>query len=181
MNCRKKQAFFCVTLLAIFLFFASAWAAENRVVVIPLLGNDSSAGGGEKEIYIPAHMFRPVLSMTAWAFEEEGAIINPNGVSYWIAPLLLPVGTTIISLELLYKNEVANTGTSSVMLHLLNEANAQGFDFISQSSSVTTAGVQKIKRSDINWTISKTYHASVRVYLGNTNRWLLGVKVIYTD
>ncbi|WP_339136459.1 MAG: hypothetical protein WGN25_01075 [Candidatus Electrothrix sp. GW3-4] len=181
MNHWPRQLFFSVTLSVMLLCFSSAQAVENRVVVVPLLGGNSSAAATEKEVYIPAHMFRPVLSMTAWSFEEEGAIINPNDASYWIAPILLPVGATIISLELVFKNAVANSGTSSVMLHLLNQANAQGLDFISQNSFVTTAGVQTVKREDINWVISEAYHASVRVYLGNTNRWLLGVKVVYSD
>ena len=180
MNPKVRQLFFCVTVLTMLLGFISAQAAENRVVVVPLLGGSSSTAATEKELYIPAHMFRPVLSMTAWNFEEEGAIINPNDASYWIAPILLPVGTTIISLELVFKNEVANTGISSVMMHLLNEANGAGLDVYTQSSSATEAGVHKVTR-DVNWVVSSSYHASVRVFLGNTYRWLLGVKVVYSD
>lgn len=180
MNHWSRQLFFCVTVLTMLLGFASVQAAENRVVVVPLLGGSSSTAATEKELYIPAHMFRPVLSMTAWSFEEEGAIINPNDASYWIAPILLPVGTTIISLELVFKNAVANSGISSVILHLLNEGNGNGSDTYTQSSSETEAGIHKVKR-DVNWVVSETLHASVRVFLGNTDRWLLGVKVVYSD
>lgn len=150
------------------------YAAEKNVVVIPL-----SSSGGQKEIYIPAPLFQPVDSFLGGTWQEDGSIVQPNGSGNWIAPLLLPTGTAIISLELFWKNNTYNTGVSTVVLHLLNLLNGYGAQTYTSSSNTATSGVQTVKLDTNNFVITENLKPSIIVYFSNTNRWLMGVKVVY--
>jgi hypothetical protein len=180
----KRMNFGCsiicfILIFTVFIFpVFPCFAAEKHVVVIPL----NSQAHGEKQIYLPAPMFRPVLGLTAWQFEADGGIINPNSAGYWIAPIVLPVGTTITSLELVWKNSdvVSTGGFSSVALHVLNEETAASLTVYTQSSSITSPGVHKVKTT-FDFVVSDTLHPLASVYFSHPDRWLLGVKVTYRE
>ena len=170
--------FLSTIVLSIFLACFPAEGKAQQVVVVPL---SSTPSVSEHQLYIPAVMFRPVLAATAWSFEEEGAMINPNGASWWVAPLLLPVGSRILSLELLWKNNVFNSSISTITLHLFNLGNGHGADTYTTNSSVATEGVQRTTIDNINFTVTETLATGIRVYLGHSERWLMGARVVYEN
>lgn len=167
---------FVFLLMAIFCFLPmNLYAAEKSVVVIPL----TSSSSVQKELYIPAQLFKPVDSFLGGIWQEDGSVLQPNGSGYWIAPLLLPTGTAIISLELYWKNNTYNTGISIVVMHLLNLLNGNGAQTYTSSSNTTELGVQTVNLNTNNFIVTENLKPSILVYLSNTNRWLMGVKVVY--
>jgi hypothetical protein len=154
-------------------------AAERSVVVIPL--GSTAVSPTEKEMYVPASLFRPISSFISGTWMEDGSVLKPNVAGHWAAPLLLNTGTTIVSLQLYWKNAIDNIGQSSVILHLLNLDNGNGLQLFTMSSGLTGAGVQSVINESINFEITSNFKPSILVYLGNTNRWLMGVKVVYRE
>jgi hypothetical protein len=167
--------------LAVVLLLAmigSATAEVTKVVVVPL----GSRGVGQKELYIPAQSFRPLNAMTLWQYEAGGGIIRPmsSGFSRWIAPLLLPKNSRIISVELVWKNVDHRSGTTHLSLRVFNEVTGNSGDVFNASSSVATEGVHSIQVTP-DFTIFDPIHPMIYVSLSTEYRWLYGAKVVYVD
>ena len=161
----------------------AAMAEETpKVVVIPM-GTETLQTTVQKELYVPALSFRPLLSMTTWQYEAGGGIIRPttlNQTTNWIAPLLLPEGTKIHSVTLLWKNVVNRSGITYLSLRIFSDVTAASLDLVNMSSSVTTEGVHSVSISP-NFTITDPIHPMLAVTLTNQDRWLIGAKVVYSE
>jgi len=160
-----------------------AMAAETpKVVVIPM-GSEVLQAPVQKELYVPALSFRPLVSMTTWQYEAGGGVIRPttpNTSTYWIAPLLLPKGATVLSVKLLWKNVTYRNGITHLSLRIFSDVTAASLDLFNMSSSLATDGVHSVSISP-NFTINDPFHAMIYVSLNNEDRWLIGAKVVYSE
>ena len=161
----------------------AAMAEETpKVVVIPM-GTETLQTTVQKELYVPALSFRPLVSLTTWQYEAGGGVIRPttpNLRTYWIAPLLLPKGAKILSVTLLWKNVVNRSGITYLALRIFSDLTAASFDPFKMSSSLTTEGVHSVSISP-NFTIDDSYHPMIYATLSNEDRWLIGAKVVYSE
>ena len=160
-----------------------AMAEETpKVVVIPL-GYDVKQGPVQKELYVPALSFRPLVSMTTWQYEAGGGVIRPttpNTTTNWIAPLLLPKGAKILSVELLWKNVTNRNGVTHLALRIFSDVTAASLDMVNMHSTLATDGVHSVSISP-NFTVNDPLHPMIYVSLTNEDRWLIGAKVIYSE
>jgi len=164
-----------IALLLIFVVVPAISQAADKVVVIPLMTKNH----GEGELFISAPFFREVTPFVGSSWEENGMILNPNGAGWWIAPLDLPVGVIITSLELYWKNNAQRTNPCTVSLNMFNLQSGHGLDFINMTSSNSELGVQSITTNPFRFEITTDFKVAVRVYLGHSDKWLIGVKVRY--
>jgi hypothetical protein len=161
----------------------AAMAEETpKVVVIPM-GSDVMQVPVQKELYVPALSFRPLVSMTTWQYEAGGGVIRPTTstiTTNWIAPLLLPMGAKIISVELLWKNVTYRNGATHLALRIFSEATVASLDLFNMHSTLATEGVHSVSISP-NFTITDPFHPMIYASLTNEDRWLIGAKVVYSE
>jgi hypothetical protein len=163
-------------LLVLVMALPVASHAADKTVVIPLMGKT----GGTGELFLSAPSFRPVTPMLSFSWEENGMILSPNGVGWWIAPLDIPTGVTITSLELFWKNTSQITNKiCSVTLNVFNLDTGHGIDLVTMSSTAYPLGVQSVRTNAFKFPITANFKAAVRVYLGDIGKSLIGVKVYY--
>ena len=171
------RAFFRIAVLVLVLAFPVSSPAADKVVVIPLMGKT----GGTGELFLSAPSFRSVTPFLSFSWEEDGLILNPNGVGWWIATLDMPTGITITSLELFWKNTSQITNkTCSVTLNIFNLNTGHGLDLVTKSSTAYQLGVQSVKTNVFEFPVTANLKAAVRVYLGHVDKSLIGVKVYYS-
>lgn len=171
------RIFFRMVLLLIVVALPVVSSAADKVVVIPLHGKT----GGTGELFLSAPSFRPVTSMLSFSWEANGMMLNPNGVGWWIAPLDMPTGVTITSLELFWKNTSQITNKPCmVTLNVFNLDTGYGIDMVTMSSTAYPLGVQSVRTNVFEFAVTANYKAAARVYLGHADKWLIGVKVYYS-
>lgn len=170
------NTFVRIAVMVILVAIPACLPAADKVVVIPL----ATSQHGNGELFLSAPSFRAVTPMLGSSWEEDGMILNPSGAGSWIAPLDLPVGITITSLELYWKNNSQTAGVTTVTLYLFNLENGNGLDFINMTSNSTELGVQHVRTNTFSFQTTENYQVAVRVYLGHTDKWLMGVKVRYS-
>lgn len=111
-----------------------------------------------------------------------GGVIQPltDASSQWIAPLPFAEGTKITAIELIWKNAIDRSGSSTITLRLTSEATAASLDLFNQTSTDASIGIHSVK-TNVNFVFSAPYHPIVAVWLSNKDRWLVGVKVSYME
>lgn len=179
---RIKRPFLSLALpwictLCLFLVPMQANGETPKVVVIPM---GSKSASQAKELYLPALAFRPLDAMAGGTWQEGGSMLKPIGASEWIAPLPLPTGTKITTIELIWKNIIYQAGTSRITLRLASDTTGASLDLFNMTSTEANSGVYTVQRT-IDFTFSDPYHPIVSVGLSSSNRWLIGVKVSYTE
>lgn len=177
---RRYASYLPAIITLCLLFIAQNVRAEaSKVVVIPM---NSKSAPVEKVLYLPGLAFRALNSFTAWQFSADGGVIQPtvDASSQWIAPLPFAEGTKITAIELIWKNAIDRSGSSTITLRLTSEATAASLDLFNQTSNDASIGIHSVKRS-INFVFSAPYHPIVAVWLSNKDRWLVGVKVSYME
>ncbi|MBA3005164.1 MAG: hypothetical protein KKB91_00020 [Proteobacteria bacterium] len=109
--------------LCLLLVVQNAWGETPKVVVIPM---NSKSAPVEKVLYLPGLAFRAINSFTAWQFSADGGVIQPltDTSSQWIAPLPFAEGTKITAIQLIWKNAVDRSGSSTITLRLTSEGNS---------------------------------------------------------
>ena len=161
----------------------AAMAEETpKVVVIPM-GTETLQTPVQKELYVPALSFRPLVSLTTWQYEAGGGVIRPTTpdlMTYWIAPLLLPKGAKILSVTLLWKNVTYRNGITHLSLRIFSDVTAAYLDVFNMSSSLAVDGVHSVSISP-NFTITDPLHPMIYATLSNQDRWLIGAKVVYSE
>nr|WP_321468051.1 hypothetical protein [uncultured Desulfobulbus sp.] len=164
-------------LLVLIVTFPVSSSAVDELVVIPLFKQSHGTG----EVFLSAPSFRPVTPMLGFSWEEDGMVIKPNGAGWWIAPLDMPTGVTITSLELIWENTSQATNIPCyVTLYVFNLSTGHGLDMSTVSSTLYQLGLQNLKTKEFKFTITENYKSAIRVYLGSAYKSLIGVKVYYS-
>ena len=181
----KSRLLLLVTLMLFVPLLQPPAAMEEetpKVVVIPM-GTETLQTPVQKELYVPALSFRPLVSLTTWQYEAGGGVIRPTTpdlMTYWIAPLLLPKGAKILSVTLLWKNVTYRNGITHLSLRIFSDVTAAYLDVFNMSSSLAADGVHSVSISP-NFTITDPFHPMIYASLSNQDRWLIGAKVVYSD
>lgn len=170
------RKFIRIVLLLLVVALPIASHAADKVIVIPLTGKT----GGTGELFLSAPSFRPVTPFLGFSWEEDGMIINPSVPGWLIAPLDIPTGVTITSLELFWKNHSQVSNPCSVTLNVFNLDTGYGLDLVTMSSTAYSLGVQSVKTNTFKFLVTSNFKSAVRVYLGHIDKWLIGVKVYYS-